>query len=59
MPSNSTLRHTPWIDAVRQATFGRLVLGFGFLWTDLICHSVGIACGSVAESAINGFNRSN
>lgn len=54
----SQLYHAPWIDSVRQTTFGGLVLGFGFLWTDLICYSVGIAFGSLAESAINGFNRS-
>jgi len=33
----SQLYHTPWIDSIRQTTLGGLVLGFGFLWTDLIC----------------------
>lgn len=45
----SQLYHAPWIDAIRQTTLGGLVLGHGFLWTDLICYSVGIASGSIAE----------
>jgi len=45
----SQLYHTPWIDSIRQTTLGGLVLGFGFLWTDLICYSVGIALGTVTK----------
>jgi Protein of unknown function (DUF2809) len=48
----SQLYHAPWIDSIRQTTLGGLVLGFGFLWTDLVCYSVGIALGLVLESAI-------
>jgi hypothetical protein len=48
----SQLYHAPWIDSIRQNTLGGLVLGFGFLWSDLVCYSVGIAIGVVAESAI-------
>ena len=48
----SQLYHAPWIDSIRQTTLGGLVLGFGFLWTDLVCYSVGIALGLVFESAI-------
>jgi hypothetical protein len=29
-----------------------LVLGFGFLWTDLVCYSVGVTIGGIAEFAI-------
>ncbi len=39
----SQLYHAPWIDSIRQTALGGLVLGFGFLWTDLVCYSVGIA----------------
>jgi hypothetical protein len=49
----SQLYHAPWIDSIRQTTLGGLVLGFGFLWSDLACYSVGIAVGVVAESSIN------
>lgn len=48
----SQLYHAPWIDSIRQTTLGGLVLGFGFLWTDLVCYSVGIATGSLTEWGI-------
>lgn len=48
----SQLYHSPWIDDIRSTTLGGLVLGFGFLWRDLVCYSVGIALGLVFESAI-------
>jgi Protein of unknown function (DUF2809) len=48
----SQLYHAPWIDSIRQTTLGGLLLGFGFLWTDLVCYSVGIALGLVVESAV-------
>lgn len=51
----SQLYHAPWIDSIRQTTLGGLVLGFGFLWTDLVCYSVGIATGSLTESGIGRF----
>jgi glycopeptide antibiotics resistance protein len=41
----SQLYHAPWLDALRQTRLGGLVLGFGFLWTDLLCYSAGIAVG--------------
>jgi hypothetical protein len=51
----SQLYHAPWIDSIRQTTLGGLVLGFGFLWTDLVCYSVGIATGSLTEWGIRRF----
>ena len=45
----SQLYHAPWIDAIRHMRFGGLVLGFGFLWSDLACYSVGVGVGFVAE----------
>jgi hypothetical protein len=47
--------HAPWIDSIRQTTLGGLVLGFGFLWTDLACYSVGIVTGSLTEWGIRRF----
>jgi hypothetical protein len=41
----SQLYHAPWIDGIRSTTLGGLVLGFGFLWSDLVCYLVGIAAG--------------
>ncbi len=51
----SQLYHAPWIDSIRQTTLGGLVLGFGFLWTDLVCYTVGIATGSLTEWGIRRF----
>ena len=38
----SQLLHTPWLDAIRNTTLGGLVLGFGFLWSDLLCYTAGV-----------------
>lgn len=48
----SQLYHAPWIDSIRQTTLGGLVLGFGFLWSDLVCYSAGVISGVIAELAI-------
>ena len=45
----SRLYHAPWIDSIRNTTLGGLVLGFGFLWSDLVCYLVGIAAGVLAD----------
>ena len=36
------LYHAPWIESIRQTRIGGLILGFGFLWSDIICYAVGI-----------------
>jgi hypothetical protein len=41
----SQLYHAPWINAIRGTTLGGLVLGFGFLWSDLVCYTVGVLLG--------------
>jgi hypothetical protein len=46
------LYHAPWIDAVRGTRLGGLVLGFGFLWSDLACYAVGIALAVLIDRAI-------
>jgi len=45
----SQLYHAPWIDAVRANRLGGLVIGFGFLWSDLVCYTVGVGFGVVME----------
>lgn len=45
----SQLYHAPWIDGIRNTTLGGLVLGFSFLWSDLVCYVVGIAAGVLAD----------
>ncbi|TKC59160.1 DUF2809 domain-containing protein [Pedobacter hiemivivus] len=39
----SQLYHAPWINQIRNTTIGALVLGHGFLWSDMIAYTVGIA----------------
>jgi hypothetical protein len=43
------LYHAPWIDAIRSTRPGGLILGYGFLWSDLVCYSCGVAIGAVGE----------
>lgn len=49
----SQLYKAPWINELRHTLFGRLVLGEGFLWSDLFCYMVGIGIGVVIERSIN------
>ena len=46
----SQLYHAPWIDSIRQTTLGGLILGFGFLWSDLACYAVGVGLGLAIEN---------
>lgn len=50
----SQIYQAPWINAVRDTKIGALVLGHGFLWSDLICYAVGIGCGVILESLDSG-----
>lgn len=45
----SQLYQADWINAVRHTALGGLVLGFGFLWSDIFCYSVGVASGAACE----------
>ncbi len=55
----SQLYHAPWLESLRHMPLGGLVLGFGFLWSDLVCYTVGIAFGSFLEFLVfqRRFNR--
>jgi len=48
----SQLYHAPWIDAMRNNTIGGLILGYGFLWSDLVCYIIGIIIGVLIEGII-------
>src|SRR5262245_4741738 len=39
----SQLYHAPWIDALRASRLGALVLGRGFVWSDLVSYAAGVA----------------
>lgn len=45
----SQLYHDPWIDQIRNTTLGGLILGFGFLWSDLVAYSIGIGFGIIID----------
>lgn len=45
----SQLYYAPWLDAIRQTRLGGLILGFGFLWSDLLCYAVGVGVGVMLE----------
>ena len=49
----SQLYQAPWIDALRQTRLGGLVLGYGFLWTDLICYAAGISIGLAVDYLVS------
>lgn len=49
---SSQLYHAPWIDAIRQTRVGGLVLGFGFLWSDLLCYFVGVTISFLIETIL-------
>ncbi|HWT83866.1 MAG TPA: DUF2809 domain-containing protein [Candidatus Methylomirabilis sp.] len=46
----SQLYHAPWIDSIRQTTLGGLILGFDFVWSDLVCYAVGVGLGLAIEN---------
>ena len=50
VPSNSASYITPpGLDSIRQTTLGGLILGFGFLWSDLACYAVGVGLGDMLD----------
>ena len=48
----SQLYQQPWINNLRQTLPGRLILGQGFLWSDLIAYAVGIFIAYLIDSAL-------
>ena len=48
----SQLYHAPWIDAIRNTRLGALTLGYGFLWSDVGCYTVGVALCVLVEHLI-------
>ena len=49
----SQLYHANWIDNIRQTTLGGLILGYGFLWSDLLAYSMGIGIGLIIDLIIS------
>jgi hypothetical protein len=49
----SQLVHVPWLDALRATRLGALVLGQGFLWSDLVCYAVGVCFAALLDVRVN------
>ena len=49
----SQLYHANWIDNIRKTTLGGLILGYGFLWSDLVAYSMGIGIGLIIDLIIS------
>lgn len=45
----SQLYQADWINAVRQTLPGKLVLGSGFLWSDILAYTIGVGIAFVFE----------
>jgi hypothetical protein len=45
------LCHAEWLVTIRNTTFGHYVLGQGFLWSDMVCYTVGVAVAYFVESS--------
>jgi hypothetical protein len=48
----SQLYHDDWIDMIRRTTIGGLILGYGFLWSDLVAYLLGIGFGIIIERIV-------
>jgi hypothetical protein len=55
----SQLYHAPWIDTIRASRIGALALGYGFLWSDVICYTVGVAISVALEWAAGSVQQDN
>lgn len=49
----SQLYQADWINTIRRTTLGGLVLGYGFLWEDLISYFIGIVIGVMIDRILN------
>ncbi|MGF2820052.1 DUF2809 domain-containing protein [Bacillus subtilis] len=53
----SQLYHAEWIDQIRDTSLGRLVLGYGFLWSDIEAYTIGIAACAAIELLVLGIKK--
>lgn len=55
----SQIYHSPWIDNIRQTTVGHLILGRGFLWSDLISYTIGILAAGIIDRYFQNLSKFN
>ena len=44
-----------WIQAIRHTRLGGLILGFDFVWSDIVCYTVGVLIGAFLEKLMLRF----
>ncbi|PQV62399.1 Protein of unknown function (DUF2809) [Abditibacterium utsteinense] len=54
----SQLYQAPWLSSIRDTRAGGLLLGHGFLWSDLLFYTIGIALGALMDSCLRELRRS-
>ena len=53
------LYHANWIDIIRKTILGGLVLGYGFLWSDLLAYAIGIGVGVIIDVLLKQIRNGN
>jgi hypothetical protein len=48
----SQLYQAPWVRSIRATAVGGLLLGHGFLWSDMVCYTLGVGAGWALESLV-------
>lgn len=48
----SQLYQADWANNIRQYKLVGLVFGYGFLWSDIVCYSIGIAFGYITDKLL-------
>jgi Protein of unknown function (DUF2809) len=54
----SQLLQTPWLNELRRTSLGGLILGRGFLWSDMGCYVVGVGLGLAVKVLLDGVFKS-
>jgi hypothetical protein len=52
----SQLFHPQWLDHLRSIKVFALVLGFTFLWSDIVAYTLGVFTGALVESFLLRYN---
>jgi hypothetical protein len=46
------LVQTDWLNTIRSVKLGGLILGYTFLWSDMLCYLVGIGVGVLFDQTV-------
>lgn len=47
----SQLAHPAWLDEVRRVPGVALLIGYDFVWSDLVCYAVGVTLGAITDAS--------